>query len=253
MTSQTIWNRYVQERNPHDREQLLLMNLPLVRYVARRLSGALANGVELDDLVGAGTMGLMSAVESFEPERGLAFSTFAAPRIRGAILDDLRRRDPATRSLRQKERALARARESTGRAGGRAAGDREVASELGIEPERLWQWERETERTRPVSLDQPVGGQESGPQRSLRDVLPAQAEDGIEEAFERRELLELLQDAILELGERERVVLSLYYFEEMKLREIAEVLEVTESRVSQVRTKALGELRARLRHLRDAA
>jgi RNA polymerase sigma factor for flagellar operon FliA len=191
-------------------------------------------------------------VESFQPERGLAFSTFAAPRIRGAILDDLRRRDTASRSLRRKQRALAHARETVSRARDRAPRDAEMAGELGIDLERLWRWQMETERTRQVSLDQPLDAEE-GPRRSLEDALPGTSGAEVEDVLEREQLGELLKDAILELREQERVVLSLYYFEEMKLREIAEVLGVTESRVSQVRSKALKELRGRLAHLTEAA
>jgi len=252
MMTETLWNRYVEEKDPDAREQLLLLNLPLVHHIARRMVGALRGGVELDDLVGAGTMGLMGAVENFDPDRGLAFSTFAAPRIRGAILDDLRRRDHASRSVRRKERCLASARQALGQAHMRAPSDVEVAGELGIEVERLWDWMQDTEGARTVSLDAPVGQDHEG-ERGAPRQLPGAAGEEVEEALEREQLVDILQGALLELKEQERVVLSLYYFEEMKLREIAEVLGVTESRVSQVRTKALGVLRERLARLGQAA
>jgi RNA polymerase sigma factor for flagellar operon FliA len=205
--------------------------------------------VELDELMGAGTMGLIKAVENFDPSRGLAFSTYAAPRIRGAILDDLRRSDYMPRSVRRKQRELAGARRTLAGKLDREPGDYEMAEKIGIDIHTLWRWKSDTEDAVQVSLDQPltVGiGRTATAAELLEDSMTVSPDERVT----REEEVGLLRDEILNLEERERVVLTLYYFEELKGREIAEVLGLTESRISQIRAKALGSLRVRLEHLR---
>ena len=248
MNPSTIWDAY-QAGDPDAREQLLSLHLRLVHHVARRIARSLHIDVEFDDLLSAGTMGLINAVENFDPSRGLAFSTFAAPRIRGAILDELRRWDHVPRSVRRKQRQLKQAREALRAALDRAPNAVELARELDIELEQLWRWEADAHQSGLVSIDQPVDG-EDGASAPL-DVLVGEEADSIEDGVNHDQETERLRQEILNLKERERIVLSLYYFEELKLHEIATILNLTESRISQIRSKAISTLRSRMKSLRE--
>lgn len=252
MSGTTLWTQYQVEGDLAARDELLMQNIRLVHHVARQVIRSSRIDAEFDDLVSAGTIGLMNAVDNFDPSRGLAFSTFAAPRIRGAILDDLRRRDHVPRSIRRKQRELNRAKESLMATLDRLPTDGEVAQEMGIDEDKFRKWEREAEQATRVSLDRPLDP--SRPRSSTpEEVLPgADGADTID-ALNQNEELQILRDEILELKEQERIVLSLYYFEELKLHEIASVMGVTESRISQIRSKAIKSLRARLSGLRESA
>lgn len=244
-----LWLAYRRTGDPAIRNRLLALNLGLVHHVARQMVRALSADVEFGELISSGAMGLLNAVESFDPDRGVAFSTYAAQRIRGAILDDLRSRDPVTRAARQKLRAMAAARESLTEVLERPPRDHELAERLGIAVEELWRWQAAAQEPVHVPLDEPLA--DGGAETALRaELVPDEESEDIETAIGRDEELNLVRDEILRLPERERVVLSLYYFEELKLHEIGRVLGLTESRVSQIRSKALGTLRARLHHLR---
>jgi RNA polymerase sigma factor for flagellar operon FliA len=231
------------------RELMLAEHLPLVNFIARQLIRSLSGNVELDDLVSAGTIGLINAVDNFDPRRGLAFSTFAAPRIRGAILDDLRRRDHVSRTVRRKQRALSKATTSLQTSLEREPTEAELAVELGVEVETVWRWRADAEETVQVSLDRPVGSEDGD--GVAADLLPGDEGNEIEELITRAEEVALMKQYIRDLSDREQMVLALYYFEGLKLHEIATVLELTESRVSQIRTKALSRLRMRMSQLRE--
>lgn len=250
MESQTLWEAYRDAGDECARDALLTRHRPLVRHVARQLIKTGRAGEEFDELVSAGTIGLIQAVESFEPERGLAFSTFATPRIRGAILDDLRRRDHAPRSIRRKQRDLARAREHLVASLGREPSPGELADEMGIDVEKVWTWQRDTEHTVHVSLHRPVDPAAGGG-ATPEQVISDEAAHDIDGSISFDEEVAILRDEILELKEQERIVISLYYFEELKLHEIARILGVTESRVCQVRVQAVQRLRWRMGHLRE--
>lgn len=223
------------------RDALLVENLSLVHFVAKQVSRGLSRDTDPSELVNIGTLGLMSAVESFDPKRGFAFSTYAVPRIRGAILDELRKQDRVPRSVRRKTRDLAHAREALMRTLGRAPNDAEVAARLGIPVETLWRWQSDAERTVHVSLTAKDGTADDD-SRAPIDFLRATGESA-DERLQREDQVSELRDAILELNEQQRVVVSLYYFEEMNARQIASTLGLSESRVSQIRSKALAELR----------
>jgi RNA polymerase sigma factor for flagellar operon FliA len=245
----TLWERF-SAGDQAARDRLLTEHLGLVHHVARQMSRTLAVKADFDELVSAGSMGLMAALDAFDASRGLAFSTFAAPRIRGAILDELRRQDHVPRSIRRKTREMSAARETLMRALGRAPEDREVAEQLGVDLATLWRWKGEVEGAHQVPLDRAPGEREQqapAPAELLAHEEPSTVEDRLTHEQE----VGILRDALLKLKEQERVVLSLYYFEELKLHEIATVLELTESRVSQIRSKALGKLRGELRPLRE--
>lgn len=241
MDSRTLWTAYA-AGDVDARDALLREHLSLVHHVARQLARGLATDADIDELVSAGTMGLMSALASFDLSRGLAFSTFAVPRIRGAILDELRRQDHVPRSVRRKTRSMAAAYETLTGALGRAPAMSEVAAQLDVDPQTLWRWQADVEGAVQVPLD-------SGPPQHDRTatVVPAEmlgsGEELPDERLEREEEIVRLREALMGLKEQERTVLSLYYFEELKAREIAEVLGVSESRISQIRSKALVQLR----------
>ena len=239
------------EMDAETRDVLLQENLNLVYHVARKMGHKGSGEIEFEELVSAGTMGLIDAIEKFEPERGLAFSTFAVPRIRGAILDELRRLDSVSRTVRRKQRDVDGAREELTSRLGRLPNDEELADELDVDLDTLWRWRREMERAVQVSLDTPAGDDESG-QGTLVDVLIDDDASTPEQILDAREEVEVLQREIAALDEQERTVLGLYYYEELKLREIAEVLDLTVSRISQIRSKAIKTLRSRLADYAEA-
>jgi RNA polymerase sigma factor FliA len=226
-------------------------HLGLVYHVARGLMRSRGIMVELDELVSAGTLGLIEALASFDASRGLAFTTFAAPRIRGAMLDELRRLDHVPRSVRRRARAVAAATESLTNEIGATPDDSQVAARLGIDRETLWRWQHDGEAAHTMSLEHAHGDSESGD--FAEQVFEASGRSDVDDALTREQELVALQTAIRALGSRERTVLALYYYEELRLHQIAEVLGVTESRVSQIRTRAIARLREQLVTLRGVA
>lgn len=232
-----------------ERDRLLTEHLGLVHHVARQLSRRLAVEYDFDELVSAGTIGLMNAVDNFDTSRGLAFSTFAAPRIRGAILDELRRQDHVPRSIRRKTRDIGAAREELIRRNGEVPSDQEIAEFLEVDMRTYWRWQSEVEGAFFVPLDQPFKEDDRRSGTPLQSV-PGLTGEMIEDDLNHQQEVEVLREALLELKEQERIVLSLYYFEELKLHEIATILKLTESRVSQIRSKAIGKLRASIAGLR---
>lgn len=242
---QELWQAYRQDGDPGARERLLERHLPLVHHVARRLQRTTRTDAEYEDLVGSGTVGLIEAVESFDVSRGLAFSTHAAPRIRGAILDERRRRDPLSRTRRSRQREVRRVEEELASSLLRRPREDETAQALGVPVSELSTWRVEERVAVPISLDGPGEG-ESGDGLPPSEVVADPFAEDPEARLEAEEEVRRVRDAVMELPEQERVVVSLYHFEELTLRQIGEVLGVTESRVSQIRTRALGRLRERL-------
>jgi RNA polymerase sigma factor for flagellar operon FliA len=232
------------------REALLTQHLGLVHFVARQVFRTLSSEVDFDELVSAGTLGLIGALESFDRSRGLAFSTFAAPRIRGSILDELRRQDHVSRSVRRKARMVNAAREALMRTLGREPLDDELAAQLDLDLPSVWRWKREIEGAMLVSIERPSDG--AGDRSAAPGDLLAGDGPGIDELLNHEQEVGLLAVALAALGEQQRIVLTLHYYEELKLSEIAAVLGVTESRVSQIRSKALARLRAEMAPQLDA-
>ena len=244
-----LWTEYA-AGSEGAREALLAQHLGLVQFVARQIFRSLSAEVDFDELLSAGTLGLIGALESFDRSRGLAFSTFAAPRIRGAILDELRRQDHVSRSVRRKARAIGAARQALTRTLGREPADHELAMQLDLDIPRVWRWRREIEGAVLVSLERPTSG-EYADSAAPGDVL---SHDGpaIDDLLNHEQEVGLLAAALAALNEQQRIVLTLHYYEELKLSEIAAVLGVTESRVSQIRTKALARLRTAMAPQLDA-
>jgi RNA polymerase sigma factor for flagellar operon FliA len=232
------------------RDTLLTENLNLVHHVARQLSRSLAADADVDEMVSAGTLGLMSALESFDASRGLAFSTYAVTRIRGAILDELRRQDHVPRSIRRKTRDIAAARETLMRRLGRAPRDAEIAAQLEVDVATVWRWQAEVDAALHVSLDRTAGDTEGA--RAPADYL-SDGDEAADARLGREEDARLLREAIARLKDQERTVLSLCYFEELRLHEIADILGLTDSRVSQIRSRALVRLRESMSPLRASA
>lgn len=247
MNSKALWTRYF-NGDADVRQELLTEQLALVHFVAGQVARGLGVDVEFDELVSAGTIGLIGALESFEPERGLAFSTFATPRIRGAILDELRRQDHVPRSVRRKARAIAGAREDLARTIEGSPSDRAIAEYLSIDLKTLWDWQADVEHAVRLPLDDHATDHDGAPTPAM--PLASADEDEVEERLTSDQEARHLREALVNMKEQERVVLSLYYFEELKLHEIATILELTESRVSQIRSKALANLRKVLAPLR---
>ena len=241
MAGNSMWQAFAQG-DLAARDALVGEHLNLVRHVAKKMSGTLSAKADFDELVSLGSIGLLGALEAFDPSRGLTFSTFAVPRIRGAILDELRRQDHVPRSMRRKSRELARATDALTRSLGQSPTPHQVADHLGTTVEAVWKLRAEEHGYDSVSFDASAGNDGIDDGLTLEAVLP-DGHDSAEDALIRAEDSAALAAAIATLKEQERVVLTLSYFEELKLREIAEVLGVTESRVSQVRTRALERLR----------
>ncbi len=237
-----LWERFSTTGDVDARSQLLDRYLGLVHHSARDMANRVGHAVEFEDLLSAGTIGLVQALEGFDLSRGLAFSTYAMRRIRGAILDELRSRDWRPRSVRSKGRQLAAVVVALETRFGRAPGPAEVARAMGIDLKTYYRMKEDVDGGVMVSLAGTVarGGDDA---LKLEETL---ADPTGDEAFEdvgRRETFQRLKLAIGRLPPRERTVLSLYYYEELNLKQIAEVLHVTESRISQIRTQALKRLR----------
>lgn len=226
------------------RAELLTMHIGIVHFVARRMARSLADEADLDELVSAGQFGLIAAVEHFDESRGLSFSTFAATRVRGAILDELRRQDRVPRSVRAKARQLHTVRDALANRLGRRPTDRELALAAGMPVDQLWQWQQDIDRTGQCSLDAPVSvrGEDVasfGDRLACVEPTPADELDLEESRANLREAIALLKPS-------EQRVLMLYFYEEMSMQQIATEIGVSESRVSQIRTKALMRLREHL-------
>jgi RNA polymerase sigma factor FliA len=243
---QLVWQRYVERGDQRDRDQLIVHYSPLVKYVASRLAAGLPQSVDQSDLVSYGMFGLIDAITKFDLERGFKFETYAIARIKGAILDELRSIDWVPRSVRAKAKAVERAMASLEAGLRRAPNDDEIAAELQISTDALHGIYTQVANAGLVALDEMLSfGGSSGESMTLGDTL-ADRGSGPGTAFEQIEMRQLLANAINRMPEREKLVLTLYYYESLTLAEIGRVLGVTESRVCQIHTKAVLHLRSRL-------
>nr|WP_235922187.1 FliA/WhiG family RNA polymerase sigma factor [Lentzea tibetensis] len=239
-----LWRSYGESRDHSQRDKLVLHYAPLVKYVAGRVGTGLPAHVDVADLIQSGIFGLVDAIEKFEPERGLKFETYAMQRIRGAILDDLRSQDWVPRSVRSRARDVERALERLGAKLQRTPTDRELAAELKIGLAELRELYGQLQLTSVVALDELIAPNKGG--SSLAESLPDEgAEDPVASLVD-QDSRRQLADAIAQLAERDRVVVTLYYFENLTLAEIGKVLGVTESRVCQLHTRAVLRLRTKL-------
>ena len=241
-----LWVEFKRSASAAARERLILHYAPLVKYVASRVATGLPASVEQADLVSYGMFGLIDALEKFEPARGNKFETYAIPRIKGAIIDELRAMDWVPRSVRFKAREIEKAHADLESMLKRAPTEREMAERLGVSVSELHDVTSQISFVSVLALDELLSvGSDRGEQVSLLDTLADRGGD-IATGLEGQETRGLLGAAINSLSEREKIVVTLYYFEGLTLNEIGEILGVTESRICQIHTKAVGQLRLQL-------
>ncbi len=236
-----LWDRYHKTRSPELREQLILEYANVVNLVAGRLSMYLGYTVDYDDLVGYGIFGLIDAIDKYDMAKNVKFETYASLRIRGSILDQIRKMDWIPRTLRQKQKKMETAVTKLESELGRAATSQEVADELGIAVEEYENWKAEAEFTNLVSLDDYLEQGTEGRMETFGATFQQP-----ESAIQKKELKEMLVDALKKLTEKEQKVITLYYYEELTLKEISQILSVSESRISQLHTKALQKIKVQL-------
>jgi RNA polymerase sigma factor FliA len=245
--TQSLWQEYRRTGEQTLRERLILTYAPLVKYVAGRVGSGLPSHVDESDLVQYGLLGLIGAIERYDPDRDVKFETYAIARIKGSIIDELRALDWVPRSVRSRARDIERAIGELERKLHRAPTDEEIAEKLGMSTDDLDESLSEIGRSSIAALDElwtiSSGG---GDQVALIDTIEDTTGPEPQTELAQTELKEALGEAIARLPEREKLVVTLYYYEELTLREIGEVLGVTESRVSQLHTKAVLRLKARL-------
>ncbi len=232
------------------RDEFLTQHIGLVHHVARQLANRLSTQADLDELISAGSMGLIQAVDSFDRKRGLSFSTFAVPRIRGAILDELRKQDHVPRNVRRRTRDMARARDSLTTVLRRKPTEFEMSRVLQVPMEQVRRWELDAEGASVASLDQSVRAEQTGP--TLGDTITDDRDPGVDDVLTHEQEVARLKVAIGMLKEQERTVLALNFFEELKLQEVATVMGLSFCRISQIRTAALVKLKNALSYLRAA-
>lgn len=234
-----LWDKYSRKRDSETREALIIEYVPLVKLVSGRLSMYLGYTVEYEDLVSYGIFGLIDAIDKFDYGKGIKFETYASLRIRGSILDQIRKMDWIPRSVRQKQRQIDAAIAKLEGTENKSATDEEIAKELNIPLEEYYAWQGQTKVTGIASIDEFV---EQGIEvRAFDNQKYADGEP--EKVYEKEEMKNLLKDSLDKLTEKERMVVVLYYYEELTLKEISAVLEVSESRVSQLHTRALQKMR----------
>ena len=234
-----LWEKYSQKQDSETREALIIEYVPLVKLVSGRLNMYLGYTVEYEDLVSYGIFGLIDAIDKFDYRKGIKFETYASLRIRGAILDQIRKMDWIPRSVRQKQRQIDAAITKLESAEDKTATDEEIAKELDISLEEYYVWQGQTKVTGIASIDEFV---EQGIEVRAFDNQKY-ADNEPEKVYEKEELKNLLKESLDKLTEKERMVVVLYYYEELTLKEISSVLEVSESRVSQLHTKALQKMK----------
>jgi RNA polymerase sigma factor for flagellar operon FliA len=242
-----MWLEYRKTGDQALRDRLILTYAPLVKYVAGRLGSGLPAHVDEGDLVSYGLLGLIGAIERYEPDRDVKFETYAIARIKGAIIDELRAMDWVPRSVRSRAREIERAIGELEAKLGEAPTDEQIAAKVGITVAELEDSLTDIARSSIAALDElwTVSGGD-GDSVALIDTLEDEDAPDPQHALSQTEMKEAIADAIARLPEREKLVVTLYYYEELTLREIGEVLGVTESRVSQLHTKAILRLKARL-------
>jgi len=237
-----LWDDYAKSKSSENRDKIIIEYAPLVKLVAGRLSMYLGHNVEYEDLVSYGIFGLIDAIDKFDSEKAVKFETYASLRIRGAILDQIRKMDWIPRTIRQKQKKIDSAMKEIESQKGRNATDEEIAAQLGIDEDEFLNWQSQMKITNVVSLNEYLeqGAEVPNDRNSMKRF------DAPEEAIEQSELKETLKDALELLTEKEKKVILLYYYEELTLKEISNVLEVSESRISQLHTKALQKMKKKL-------
>lgn len=242
-----LWESYQKNPSSELREQIILEYVPLVKVVAGRLSMYLGYNVEYDDLVGYGIFGLIDAIDKYDANKDVKFETYASLRIRGSILDHIRKMDWIPRTVRQRQKKLDEAVKRIEMRTGKNASEEEIAQEMGISEDELTVWQSQLKITNIVSLNEYV-------EQGTEPVMDARNNSHFiqpEEKIQENELKKVLKDTLEFLTEKERKVIELYYYEELTLKEISKVLSVSESRISQLHTKALLKMRKKMGNYMD--
>lgn len=247
MAVQKEWLSYKKDNDPQVRQKLLEEYLPLVKSVAGRMALGFPRSVELSDLVSTGVIGLVEALSNYDPSRGVKFETYAVPRIKGAILDELRSLDWVPRSTRAKSREIDRAMNKLENKLGRTPSTKELAKSLKISSEELFSALDDVSSTAVLSLDELIYKEEDNRQVPRVETVEALSHETVLGNLEKEELKAYVISAISHLSEQERLVVALYYYEELTLKEIGEVMQISESRVSQIHTKAVLKLRGMIK------
>ena len=237
-----LWKEYAAKHGADVREQLIIEYAPLVKLVAGRLSMYLGFNVEYDDLVGYGVFGLIDAIDKFDAMKDVKFETYASLRIRGAILDQIRKMDWIPRTIRDRQKKIDAAIREIETEQGRVATDAEIAARMNISEDEYFSWQSQMKVTGVISLNEFMEQGADIPEDSVQNYRFDQPE----EVVEREELKKKLAEALELLTGRERKVILLYYYEELTLKEIASALEVSESRISQLHTRALQKMRTKM-------
>ncbi|MCR4649123.1 MAG: FliA/WhiG family RNA polymerase sigma factor [Lachnospiraceae bacterium] len=240
LTKRKIWDDYKRNKSDSTREKLILEYVPLVKVVAGRLSMYLGYSVDYEDLCSYGLFGLIDAIDKFDDEKEVKFETYASLRIRGAILDQIRKLDWIPRTVRQRQRQLDTAMRELENELGRPGTDEELAEKIGVSEDELCEWQSQCKVSNLVSLNEYL---ETGADISNESGGASRHFDSPENAFLKDELKGKLMESLEVLTEKEKSVVVLYYYEELTLKEISNVLEVSESRVSQLHTKALNKMK----------
>ncbi len=239
-----LWEEYGKTRLPEIREKIILEYAPLVKLVAGRLSMYLGYNVDYEDLVSYGIFGLIDAIDKFDCLKDVKFETYASLRIRGAILDQIRKMDWIPRTIRQKQKKIDAVIKEIEMSTGRGGTDEEIARGLGISNEEYLEWQSQMKITNVVSLNEYMEQGSEVPAESNRHTTARF--DSPEENIEKEELKKVLEQTMQLLTEKERKVILLYYYEELTLKEISHILEVSESRVSQLHTRALQKMKDKM-------
>ena len=235
------------EISQENRDAVIKEFAPMVKYVANRIALRLPPHIEVDDLVSVGVLGLIDAIQKYDPTRGAKFKTYAEFRVRGAILDELRSMDWVPRSVRQKAASMDAVVQKLQAQLGRPPEDDEVAAELGLSLDDFFSTLNQTRSMPVLSLEDLGISKDTGEQQSLLDCLAGKSDADPQTQLRLNELKTIIAKAIDALPEKERLMVSLYYYEELTMKEIGEVLSITESRVSQIHSKAVYRLRTKLK------
>lgn len=249
-TEEGLWRQFKKTQSPALRESFIRQYMPLVKYVVGKISATMPNNVEFDDLVSFGQFGLLDAINRYDPEKNVKFKTYAVTRIRGAIFDELRNLDWVPRSVRQKSREIENAIQKLEAKLGRPATDAEIASSMGMSETDFRQQLLRVSGTTMLSLNDVWFSGDDSDHVSIGDSIEAPSSLNPDVIVEREEIKRVIAEAISELPERERLVLVLYYHEDLTFKEIGKVLNVSESRISQLHTKANHRLRSKLTNIR---
>ena len=239
-----LWDKYMKSKSPELREQLILEYANVVNLVAGRLNMYLGYTVDYDDLVGYGVFGLIDAIDKYDLTKNVKFETYASLRIRGSILDQIRKMDWIPRTIRQRQKKIDAVIKEVEQTTGRSATDEDIAAGLGISSEEYLDWQSQMKITGLISLNEYMD-QGSDVSQDYSRHMTARF-DGPEESVEKEELTKVLGEALELLTEKEKKVVTLYYYEDLTLKEISNILEVSESRVSQLHTRALQKMKTKM-------